>query len=91
MPKLRDEPALLVEPNKYLEPSQAMLIDQGVYAQLSLLAIDGLFGRKTQEEVDEELAALAGAALHDRKVVLIKNIGKEAGNHGREEKPPKGS
>jgi hypothetical protein len=88
MPKLEDEPVLQVEPNKYLEPGQAMLIDQSVYAQLKLLAIDGLFSRKTPEEIDEELAALAGSAMRNRRVVLIKNIGKESGNHGKEEKAP---
>lgn len=87
MPKLRDEPSLRIEPNKHLEPGQAMLIDDAVYAQLEVFAIDKLFGRKTKEEIDEELAALAGVAMRDRKVVLIKNIGKESGSHGEENSP----
>lgn len=86
MPKLRDEPVLRIEANKYLEPGQGMIIDDGVYGQIQLLAIDRMFGRKTDEEIGQELAALAGAATRDRKVVLIKNIGKESGNHGSEEK-----
>ena len=83
---LLDLPRIHFQISDLPPPGRIMLIGPEAMYGLSILAIDNLFGRKTEEEVNEEIAALAGAAVRDRKVVLIKNIGKESGNHGSEEK-----